>query len=44
MAELIRPLLLQDVDTGPHTLGLPPGEVLPVLTAAGRSPLDIFLD
>ena len=35
------PYLLHDVDTGPHTLGLPPGEVLPVLTAAGRSPLTI---
>jgi hypothetical protein len=35
------PYLLHDVDTGPHTLNLPPGDALPVLTAAGRSPLTI---
>jgi hypothetical protein len=35
------PYLLLDVDPGPDTLNLPPAEVLPRLTAAGRSPLTI---
>mgnify|MGYP000067663043 CR=1 FL=1 len=35
------PYLLHDVDTGTDTLGLTPGEVLPRLTSAGRSPLTI---
>jgi hypothetical protein len=35
------PYLLLDVDTGPDTLNVPPSEVLPRLTAAGRSPLTI---
>ena len=35
------PYLLHDIDTGPDTLDLPPAEVLPRLTAAGRSPLTI---
>lgn len=35
------PYLLHDVDPGPDTLNLPPAEVLPRLTAAGRSPLTI---
>jgi hypothetical protein len=33
--------LLLDVDTGGETLNLPPAEVLPMVTAAGRSPLTI---
>jgi hypothetical protein len=35
------PYLLLDVDPGADTLNLPPAEVLPRLTAAGRSPLTI---
>jgi hypothetical protein len=35
------PYLLHDVDTGPDTLNRTPAEVLPELTAAGRSPLTI---
>ena len=35
------PYLLTDVDTGAGTLNRPPAEVLPTLTAAGRSPLTI---
>ena len=35
------PYLLCDVDPGPDTLNVPPVEVLPRLTAAGRSPLTI---
>jgi hypothetical protein len=35
------PYLLVDVDPGPATLNQPPAEVLPRLTAAGRSPLTI---
>ena len=35
------PYLLVDVDAGPDTLNQPPAEVLPRLTAAGRSPLTI---
>jgi hypothetical protein len=35
------PYLLHDVDPGPDTLNLRPAEVLPRLTAAGRSPLTI---
>ena len=35
------PYLLHDVDTGPDTLDLRPAEVLPRLTAVGRSPLTI---
>ena len=35
------PYLLHDVDPGPDTLNLPPAEVLPRLTRAGRSPLTI---
>ena len=35
------PYLLLDVDPGADTLDVPPGEVLPRLTAAGRSPLTI---
>jgi hypothetical protein len=35
------PYLLHDVDPGPDTLNLPPADVLPLLTAAGRSPLTI---
>ena len=35
------PYLLVDVDLGPDTLNLPPAEVLPTLTDAGRSPLTI---
>jgi hypothetical protein len=33
------PYLLVDVETGADTLNLPPSEVLPRMTAAGRSPL-----
>jgi hypothetical protein len=35
------PYLLHGVDPGPDTLDLPPADVLPLLTAAGRSPLTI---
>ena len=35
------PYLLVDVDTGPDTLNQTPAEVLPRLTAAGRSPLTV---
>jgi hypothetical protein len=35
------PYLLLDVDPGADTLNVPPGEVLPRITAAGRSPLTI---
>lgn len=35
------PYLLLDVDAGADTLNLPPAEVLPRMTAAGRSPLTI---
>jgi hypothetical protein len=35
------PYLLLDVDTGPDTLNLPPSEALPLITAAGRSPLTV---
>jgi hypothetical protein len=35
------PYLLLDVDPGADTLNLPPAEVLPRMTAAGRSPLTI---
>ena len=35
------PYLLLDVDLGADTLGVPPDEVLPRLTSAGRSPLTI---
>lgn len=35
------PYLLLDVDTGADTLNVPPAEVLPRLTAAGRTPLTI---
>jgi hypothetical protein len=35
------PYLLLDVDPGADTLNLPPAEVLPRMTAAGRSPLSI---
>ena len=35
------PYLLLDVDLGGDTLGEPPGEVLPRMAAAGRSPLTI---
>ena len=35
------PYLLLDVDPGADTLNVPPAEVLPRLTAAGRSPLTI---
>jgi hypothetical protein len=35
------PYLLLDVDPGADTLNQPPAEVLPRLTAAGRSPLTI---
>jgi hypothetical protein len=35
------PYLLVDVDTGPDTLNQTPGEVLPRITEAGRSPLTI---
>jgi hypothetical protein len=35
------PYLLLDVETGADTLNLPPSEVLPRMTAAGRSPLTI---
>ena len=35
------PYLLHDVDAGPDTLNQPPADVLPRLTAAGRSPLTI---
>jgi hypothetical protein len=35
------PYLLLDVDPGVDTLNLPPAEVLPRMTAAGRSPLTI---
>jgi hypothetical protein len=35
------PYLLADVDPGPDTLNLTPAEVLPRITAAGRSPLTI---
>src|SRR5690349_5107965 len=37
----VGPYLLLDVDTGADTLDVPPVEVLPRLTAAGRSPLTI---
>jgi hypothetical protein len=35
------PYLLLDVDPGADTLNVPPAEVLPRMTAAGRSPLTI---
>ena len=35
------PYLIQDVDPGPDTMNLPPADVLPRLSAAGRSPLTI---
>ena len=35
------PYLLHDVDPGPDTLNMRPSEVLPWITAAGRSPLTI---
>ena len=35
------PYLLLDVDPGADTLNIPPAEVLPRMTAAGRSPLTI---
>jgi hypothetical protein len=35
------PYLLLDVDTGADTLGVPPGEVLPRISGAGRTPLTI---
>jgi hypothetical protein len=35
------PYLLLDVDPGPDTLNLTPADVLPRITAAGRSPLTI---
>jgi hypothetical protein len=35
------PYLLLDVDPGADTLNVPPGEVLPRITASGRSPLTI---
>jgi hypothetical protein len=35
------PYLLLDVDPGADTRGVPPAEVLPRMTAAGRSPLTI---
>jgi hypothetical protein len=35
------PYLLLDVDPGADTLNVPPAEVLPRITAAGRSPLTI---
>lgn len=35
------PYLLLDVDTGPDTLGHTPADVLPEITANGRSPLTI---
>jgi hypothetical protein len=35
------PYLLLDVDPGPDTLNLTPAEVLPRITAAGRSPLTV---
>ena len=35
------PYLLHDVDTGPDTLNRTPAEVLPQLSASGRSPLTI---
>jgi hypothetical protein len=35
------PYLLLDVDTGADTVNEPPGQVLPRITAAGRSPLTI---
>jgi hypothetical protein len=37
----VGPYLLLDVDPGADTLNVPPAEVLPRLTAAGRSPLTI---
>ena len=37
----VGPYLLLDVDPGPDTLDVPPGDVLPRLTAARRSPLTI---
>ncbi len=35
------PYLLLDVDLGADTVGVPPGDVLPRITAAGRSPLTV---
>lgn len=35
------PYLLLDVDTGPDTLALPPRDVAPRLSAAGRTPLTV---
>ena len=35
------PYLLLDVDTGPDTLNATPADVLPRITAAGRSPLTV---
>ena len=35
------PYLLHDVDPGPDTLNMRPAEILPWITAAGRSPLTI---
>jgi hypothetical protein len=37
----VGPYLLLDVDPGADTLNIPPAEVLPRMTAAGRSPLTI---
>jgi hypothetical protein len=35
------PYLLLDVDLGSDTFNMPPGEVLPRITAAGRTPLTV---
>ena len=35
------PYLLVDVSTGPETLNVPPGDALPMIHAAGRTPLTV---
>jgi hypothetical protein len=35
------PYLLVDVSTGPETLDVPPGEALPMICGAGRTPLTV---
>ncbi|MGZ8735867.1 MAG: DUF5701 family protein [Nocardioides sp.] len=36
-----RPYLLVEVSTGPETLNVPPGDALPMIHAAGRTPLTV---
>ena len=37
----VGPYLLVEVSTGPETLNVPPGEALPMIHAAGRTPLTV---